>query len=104
MQAKLATTVMDFGRLLQKAGPYVVLEIVLPGGTLFALLLYLYKSGQLRKLADVRHTAKAILRAAGRAFDQLAFTMQPVGPFPAPAGPANVRDGLEPLDLVSGGR
>ena len=35
-----------FGALLQKAGPYLLLEILLPGGTLFALLLFLYKRRQ----------------------------------------------------------
>jgi hypothetical protein len=30
-------------RLLPRIGPYVLVEIVLPGGTLFALLLYLYQ-------------------------------------------------------------
>ena len=29
-------------RLASKAGPYLVIEILLPGGTLLALLLYLY--------------------------------------------------------------
>ena len=30
-------------RLLSRIGPYLIVEIVLPGGTLLALLLYLYK-------------------------------------------------------------
>jgi hypothetical protein len=30
-------------RLLQKAGPYVALEIVLPGGTLVAVALFVYR-------------------------------------------------------------
>jgi hypothetical protein len=30
-------------RLLFKAGPYLLVELVLPGGTLLALLLYLYR-------------------------------------------------------------
>ena len=34
--------------LLAKLGPYVMLEILLPGGTLVALLLFLYRR---RKLA-----------------------------------------------------
>ena len=34
-------------QLGQKLGPYLMLEILLPGGTLFALLLFLY---QRRKL------------------------------------------------------
>ena len=35
-----------FGNLVQKAGPYLLLEILLPGGTLFALLLFLYQRRQ----------------------------------------------------------
>ncbi len=34
-------------RLLPRLGPYVLVEIVLPGGTLLALLLYLYRRGDL---------------------------------------------------------
>jgi hypothetical protein len=37
------------GQLGQKLGPYLMLEILLPGGTLFALLLFLY---QRRKLVS----------------------------------------------------
>jgi hypothetical protein len=102
MYAKLAVGVTELYRLLKKAGPYVVLEVVLPGGTLFALLLYLYRTGQLRQLADLPQMARATLRAAGRAFDQLAFTMQPLGAIPG--GGPRTRDGLEPLDLVTPGR
>ena len=41
---EIATIVLELSRrLLQKAGPYVVIEIVLPGGTLLALALYLYR-------------------------------------------------------------
>jgi hypothetical protein len=34
-------------RIGQDFGPYLVLELVLPGGTLFALLLFLYRRGSL---------------------------------------------------------
>ena len=30
-------------RLLPRMGPYILVELVLPGGTLLALLLYLYR-------------------------------------------------------------
>ena len=30
-------------RLAQKVGPYLLLEMILPGGTLIALLLYLHQ-------------------------------------------------------------
>lgn len=36
--------------LAKQAGPYVLLELLLPGGTLFALLLYVYRSGALTAL------------------------------------------------------
>ena len=52
MGTGIRKVIADFGRLAQKAGPYVLLEIVLPGGTLFALLLYLHRTGQLRELLD----------------------------------------------------
>jgi hypothetical protein len=32
-----------FGILVEKAGPYLLLELLLPGGTLLALLLYVYR-------------------------------------------------------------
>ncbi|MFO1311540.1 MAG: hypothetical protein U1F41_05675 [Burkholderiales bacterium] len=67
MQAK--TAMSEVGRLLQKAGPYVVLEVVLPGGTLFALILYLYRTGQLKK---VQAMGSALARA-------VAFALQPPG-------------------------
>lgn len=35
------------GSLLSKSAPYVLMEIVLPGGTLCALLLYFYRRGRL---------------------------------------------------------
>ena len=34
-------------RIGQSLGPYLMLELVLPGGTLFALLLFLYRRGNL---------------------------------------------------------
>jgi hypothetical protein len=38
-------------RWLLRIGPYVVVEVVLPGGTLLALSLYLYRR---RQLAEAR--------------------------------------------------
>lgn len=39
----VANWVRLFGRLGQKAGPYLLLEMLMPGGTLLALLLFLYR-------------------------------------------------------------
>ncbi|MGH8851564.1 MAG: hypothetical protein ACREYD_11270 [Casimicrobiaceae bacterium] len=47
--------------LLQRFGPYLIVEMVLPGGTLIALLLYWY---QRRKRAAGSATAQSPLAAA----------------------------------------
>ncbi len=41
MAATAAWSFRVFGNLVQKAGPYLLLEVLLPGGTVFALLLFL---------------------------------------------------------------
>jgi hypothetical protein len=46
-------------RYAQKLGPYVLLEILLPGGTLLALLLFLYRSRMLSGAAVPRAVAAA---------------------------------------------
>jgi len=41
---ELALLVLEvLRRLLQRTGPYLLVEILLPGGTLLALALYLYR-------------------------------------------------------------
>ncbi len=46
MAAIAVRSFIVFGNLVQKAAPYLLLEILLPGGTLFALLLFLYQRRQ----------------------------------------------------------
>ena len=43
-------------RLGQKAGPYLMLEMLLPGGTLLALLLFLYRHSKLDTGIDAPRT------------------------------------------------
>jgi len=54
-------------RICEKAGPYLLLEILLPGGTLLALLLFLYRRRKLSKIGD-RPRFLAGIRAAGGAW------------------------------------
>jgi hypothetical protein len=76
----MKTAMAEVGRVLQKAGPYVVLEVVLPGGTLFALLLYLYRTGQLGKLARLARTGQVlVVRGAAKTAQAVAFALQPAG-------------------------
>jgi hypothetical protein len=78
--------------LVQRAGPYLLLEMLLPGGTLFALLLYLLRRVQ----AGTGGTAQGIGSRA--VLDRLAdgFGLRFAGAF---AGTGE-RDGLEPLGLA----
>ncbi len=99
MEARIAARAKDIGQLLKRAGPYVVLEIVLPGGTLFALLLYLHRSGQLRRFALPDRIGRGLLRLTGQAFGAIAFALQPAGSLEA----AERQDGLE-LQMLAASR
>ncbi len=79
MKANIVRLMKGAQRLVQAAGPYLLIELVLPGGTLIALLLYLYRNGHLRSLTDAGAIAVGVLRTAGRLFDQLALAWQPAG-------------------------
>ena len=64
-------------RLGQKLGPYLMLEILLPGGSVFALLLFLY---QRRKLGIGREPPRpvlAVMRALASQVPQGIFVAQP---------------------------
>jgi hypothetical protein len=44
-------------RFVEALGPYLLLELLLPGGTLFAVLLFVYQRRKLRFLSDTRRSA-----------------------------------------------
>jgi hypothetical protein len=46
--------------LARRLGPYLMLEILLPGGTLLALLLFLYRRQQVNGATGARRNALAI--------------------------------------------
>jgi len=55
-----------FGSMLQTSVPYLLLEIVLPGGTLFALLLFLYRRKHGHGTANTPRVILVIERAIGK--------------------------------------
>ena len=71
--------------LFHRAGPYVLLEILLPGGTLFALLYFLYRRAQARGRAPGPFAAWIVLQLEDALHLRIAGTRR------AP------HDGLEPL-------
>jgi len=65
-------------RVGQKAGPYLILEMLLPGGTLMALLLFLYRRRKAGIGGDAwRAVAGAIRRLAG-IFEQRILVPVPI--------------------------
>lgn len=49
LRSRLAAWMARLGAILRRVGPYAAMEILLPGGTLMALLLWLYRrSGYVR--------------------------------------------------------
>ena len=55
--------------LARKLGPYLMLEILLPGGTLFALVLFLYRRRTPGAGRDAPRSAPAVARAFARALE-----------------------------------
>jgi hypothetical protein len=52
VNALVKSNVRSLVQLVERAGPYLLLELLLPGGTLFALLLFVYRNRPLRARID----------------------------------------------------
>jgi len=101
METSIVRNVKIFGALLQKAGPYLLLEILLPGGTLFALLLFLYK----RRQQDGTPMPRAIFvvaRVIDKVRAEIVYIARPHGIASLWRGRARERDGLEALAIAPG--
>jgi hypothetical protein len=65
-------------RVGQKAGPYLLLEMLLPGGTLFALLFFLYRRRKPGNRGDVRRAVVGAMRTLGSVFEQRILVPVPI--------------------------
>ena len=54
----------------RKLGPYLLLEILMPGGTFLALLLFLYRHNRLHAETNSPRTASTLSRVLGRIAEQ----------------------------------
>ena len=59
-----------FRRAGRKFGPYLLLEIVMPGGTFLALLLFLYRRKRLHAGTNAPRSTSTFSRAVGRIGEQ----------------------------------
>lgn len=101
MEATIVRNVKIFGALLQKAGPYLLLEILLPGGTLFALLLFLYKRRQ-QDGAELPRAIFVVERVIGNIRREIVYVWRLYGIASLWRGRARERDGLEALAMGPG--
>ncbi len=100
MDGKARQGMDGMGQALQRVGPYVLIEILLPGGTLIALLLLLYRHGPAKVARDARRLTYATVRALSTAATRMGLRLQAkevdwLGPASGRSG-----DGLEPLGLA----
>jgi hypothetical protein len=101
VEAMYLRSVRILGNLVQKAGPYLLLEILLPGGTLFALLLFVYRRREDLVIPHARRVAEALVRAATGVRELLAFADLPFGIAASVwRGRHRERDGLEALGVA----
>lgn len=100
METRVMQSVLAMGRALQRAGPYVLIEVVLPGGTLIALLLFLYRRGPAQVSADLKRLRASAGKALGSALDDWSETLR-IRHIPGlRAALPHERDGLEPLGFA----
>ena len=92
-------TARMIGRLLGKSAPYVLVEVLLPGGTLYALLLYFYRRSQLKSGgSEGPGFSLSITRMVRMIREEVVFLAQPYGDLDWPRNGAS--DGLEVLAIV----
>ena len=100
MSTTVARSFKVFGNLLEKAGPYLLLELLLPGGTLFALLLWLYRQRQQFGSANAPRASVVAAQAIGKVREEVRLLAQPHGVASLWRGRHRERDGLEALAMA----
>jgi len=64
------------GKVLRTSGPYLILELLLPGGTLFALLLFYYQ--RRTRSGDRLDPAQAMTRFTQMVYRAIVVALYPV--------------------------
>jgi len=82
-------TLRRFG---QKLGPYLMLEILLPGGSFFALMLFLYQRRKLGNRREASRRVQAVMRPLASLVPQGIFVVQPCYLRPTRASRSAIND------------
>jgi hypothetical protein len=103
-EQQMGTTIARYlktaGEALQKAGPYMLIEIILPGGTLIALLLFLCRRGDRSAASPALARARLLVdRVRARLWDLVLVLVPDDIATIVGNGEGGERDGLEPLAM-----
>ena len=101
MGTTVARNLRTFGGLLEKAGPYLLIELLLPGGSLVALVLFLYQRSRQSGAADAARLG-TMDEAIVNFHDRLVSLADSDGIAMVWRGRHRERDGLEALAMTPG--
>ena len=82
VQAAVIRRISVWFSFIQKLGPYLLLEIVLPGGTLIALLLFLYQRKQLAEGATDMPIVASAMSAVRAVYQRISRQLKAPAPSP----------------------
>jgi hypothetical protein len=77
MKTEMLRKLSLVGWLLRKGGPYLFLELVMPGGTILAILLFLYQRRVAVANGREPEAVLAVRRVAGSAADWMRANVHP---------------------------
>ena len=100
MSTAVVSSLRVFGSLVQKAGPYLLLELLMPGGTLFALALYLHQRRQQRRTGDAPSPGALLAQIISGLRARIALALQACDIASLWRGRHRERDGLEALAML----
>jgi len=92
LQSDLTAKLAALAWLLRKVGPYLAIEILMPGGTLIAIALFLYR----RRNATQDGTTLALRAFAARAIEQVRARVRPMRERLLP-----MREGMVPVRALA---
>jgi hypothetical protein len=98
MHMKVMSRLAMLRRFAHKFGPYLMLEILLPGGTLLALVLFLCQRMRAIGGGDAPRIARSVTRALVFMREESIFELQPCYVRPSHAVHYRVRDGIDSID------
>lgn len=98
MKTNLMAALKALGDLLRTVGPYVLIEVILPGGTMIALLLYLYQNRE--SFRNAGGAMRVVANGVTAVFDAIESFLVADDVASVWRGRGRERDGLEALSFV----